>query len=172
MSAGPPVELDPIRRLRAMAAAIPGAAVAEAVLDAPFDSVWAVATDFEHVGGIEILIKEARIRSRRPDAETGGERVEIEYKPRPFGPREVIEADVRPGWCWMQSPLAVAAMAAVPEGERTRFAHLEAVRFPGRRMLKPFVAAKMALARELRRFERRAQERAGGGSPHFGRRPL
>jgi hypothetical protein len=162
MSAQHPVELDPIRRLRAMAAAIPGAAVAEGVLDAPFDAVWAAATDFEHVGGIEILIKEAHIRSRRPDSGTGGERLEVEYKPRLFGPRDVIEVDLRPGWCWMQSPLAVAAMAAVPEGERTRFAHLEAVRLPGRRLFRPLVAAKMALARELRRFERQAQERARG----------
>jgi hypothetical protein len=161
MSAQPPAELDPIRRLRVLAAAIPGAAVAEGVLDAPFDAVWAAATDFEHVGGIEILIKEARISSRRPDPETGGERVEIEYKPRPLGPRDVIDVDLRPGWCWMQSPLAVAAMAAVPvEGGKTRFAHLEAVRFPGRRLFKPLIAAKMALAGELGRFERRAQERA------------
>jgi hypothetical protein len=55
-----------------------------------------------------------------------------------------------------------SSLAAVPEGERTRFAHLEAVRFPGRRLFGPLLAAKMALARELRRFERRAQERAGG----------
>jgi hypothetical protein len=161
----PPAELDPIRRLHALAAAIPGAAVAEDVLDAPFDAVWAVATDFEHVGGIEILIKEARIRSRTPDPDTGGERVEVEYKPRPVGPRDVIEVDLRPGWCWMQSPLAVAAMAAVPEGERTRFAHLEAVRFPGRRLFGPLLAAKMALVRELRRFERKAQERVRARGP-------
>jgi hypothetical protein len=159
---GQPVELDPIQRLRVLAAAIPGAAVAEDVLDAPFDAVWAAATDFEHVGGIEILIKEAHVRSRRPDPETGGERVEVEYKPRPVGPRDVIQVDLRRGWCWMQSPMAVAAMAAVPEGERTRFAHLEAVRFPGRRLFGPLLAAKMALVGELRRFERRAQERAGG----------
>jgi hypothetical protein len=165
VSAQPKVDPDPIRRLHALAAAIPGAAVAEGILDAPFEAVWGAATDFEHVGGIEILIKEAQIRSRRPDPETGGERVEVEYQPRPFGRREVIDVDLRPGWCWMQSPLAVAAMAAVPEGERTRFAHLEAVRFPGRRIFRPLLAAKMALARELRRFERRAQERARSEPP-------
>jgi hypothetical protein len=160
MSAPPAAELDPIRRLRALAAAIPGAAVAEDVLDAPFEAVWETATDFEHVGGVEILIKEAWIRSRRPDPDTGGERVEVGYKPRLFGPRDVIDVDLRPGWCWMQSPRAIAAMAAVPEGERTRFAHLEAVRFPGRRAFGPLLAAKMALVGELRRFERKAQERA------------
>jgi hypothetical protein len=154
------LELDPIRRLHVLAAAIPGAAVAEGVLDAPFDAVWAVATDFEQAGMIEIFIKQPKIQSREPNPETGGERVAIGYKPRPFGPTDVIHAEVRPeGWCWMQSPIAVAAMAAVPEGERTRFAHLEAVRFPGRRVFKPILLAKMALARELRRFERQAQLR-------------
>ncbi len=160
MSARRPPELDPIRRLHALAAAIPGAAVAEGVLDAPYEAVWDTVSDFEHAGAVEILIKEPRIRSRRPDPETGGERVEIEYRPRPVGPRDVIDVDLRPGWCWMQSPLAVAGMAAAPEGERTRFAHLEAVRFPGRRLFGPLLRTKMSLARELRRFERSAQERA------------
>jgi hypothetical protein len=141
-------ELDPIRRLHALAAAIPGAAVAEGVLDAPFDAVWDTATDFEHLGGIEILIKNPRVRSRRPDPETGGERVEVEFKARPIGRRDVTAVDLRSGWCWMQSSMGIAAMAAVPEGDRTRFAHLEAIRLPGRRLFGPLLAVKMALARE------------------------
>ena len=36
------------------------------------------------------------------------------------------------------------------------------VRFPGRRLFKPLIAAKMALVGELRRFERKAQERVRG----------
>jgi hypothetical protein len=160
MSVQPPAELDPIRRLHVLATAIPGAAVTEDVLDAPFEAVWDTVRDFEHAGAIEILIKDPRIVARRPDPETGGERIQIEYRARPFGPREVTDVDLRPGWCLMQSSLAVAVMAAVPEGDRTRFAHLEAVRFPGRRLFRPLLAAKMALARELRRFERSAQERA------------
>lgn len=156
----PRPDLDPIRRLRVLAAAIPGAAVAERVLDAPFDAVWETASDLEHVGGIEVLVADPHIRSRRRDPETGGERLELAYKARPIGRREVLDVDLRPGWCFMQSPLAIAAMAAMPEGERTRFAHLEAVRFPGRRLFGPLLRAKMALVRELRRFERKAQERA------------
>jgi hypothetical protein len=156
-----PAELDPIRRLRVLAASIPGAAVAEGVLDAPFDAVWDTVRDLEHLGGIEVLIADPRIRSRRPDPGTGGERIEIDYRARPFGFKEVTEVDLRDGWCLMQSPKAIAVMAAMPEGERTRFAHLEAVRFPGRRLFGPLLWLKMALARELRRFERSAQERAG-----------
>jgi hypothetical protein len=55
--------------------------------------------------------------------------------------------------------MAVAGMAAVPERERTRFAHLEALTIPGGRMAAPFLSAKMALARELQRIERIARER-------------
>ena len=161
MSAQPRPELDPIRRLRVLAEAIPGAAVAEGVLDAPFDAVWETVRDLEHVGGIEILVKNPRITSRRPDPDTGGERLELEYIARPLGKREVLDVDMRPGWCFMQSQLGIAAMAAVPEGERTRFAHLEAVRMPGRRLFGPLLKAKMALVGELGRFERQAQRRAG-----------
>ena len=160
MSAQPELRLDPIRRLHALAAAIPGAAVAEGVLDAPFDAVWEVVRDLEHVGGIEILVGNPRIRSRRPDPDTGGERLELEYLARPIMKREVLDVDLRPGWCFMQSQLGIAAMAAVPEGDRTRFAHLEAVRMPGRRLFGPMLKAKMWAVRELRRFERQAQERA------------
>ena len=161
MSSYPGVDLDPIRRMRVLAAAIPGAAVVEAVLDAPFDPVWAAATDFERVNAIEVLIARSHVRARRPDAATGGERLEVEYRPRPFGPRDVLEIDLRPGWCWMQSRLSVAAMAAVPEDPaRTRFAHLEALRVPGRRLIGPLLAAKMHAVRELRRIERLAQDRA------------
>jgi hypothetical protein len=39
--------LDPVARLRIMAAAYPGCARVERVLDAPFDAVWAVAGDLE-----------------------------------------------------------------------------------------------------------------------------
>jgi hypothetical protein len=163
MNPQPPAELDPIRRLRVLAAAIPGAAVAEGVLDAPFEAVWETVADLEHAAGIELFVGEPQIRSRRQDPETGGERLELEYRMRPFRRREVTEVDLRPGWCFMQSPLTIAAMAAVPDGERTRFAHLEAARLPGRRLLKPLLLAKMALVRELRRFEQQAQKRARPG---------
>jgi hypothetical protein len=156
-----PVEpMDPIRRLHALAAAIPGSAVAEGVLDAPFEAVWETVSDLEHAGGIEILVKDPHITERRPDPTTGGERIRLEYKARPIMKREVLDVDLRPGgWCFMQSQLGIAAMAAVPEGERTRFAHLEAVRVPGRRLFGPILKAKMSLVRELRRFERQAQQR-------------
>lgn len=150
----PSVELDPIRRLHVLASAIPGAAVAEALLDAPFDDVWAAATDFENaVPRIELFIGRARVVARE------GERVSVQITPPLLRRPQPLEVVLRPGWCWMVSPMAVAGMAAVPEGERTRFAHLEALTIPGGRMAAPLLSAKMALARELKRIERIARER-------------
>jgi hypothetical protein len=150
----PSVELDPVRRLHVLAAAMPGAALAEAVLEAPFDDVWAAATDFENaVPRIELFIGRARVVSRE------GERVSVQITPPMLGRPQPLEVVLRPGWCWMVSPLLVAGMAAVPEGERTRFAHLEALTIPGARLAAPLLSAKMALAGELKRIERIARER-------------
>jgi hypothetical protein len=151
----PTVELDPIRRMRVLAAAIPGAAVVERVLDAPFDPVWAAATDFEGgVPRIELFIGAAEVVSRE------GERVEVRIKPRMLPGAQRLQVLLRPGWCWMSTPTTVAGMAAVPEGERTRFSHLEAFTVPGGRYMAPLLTLKMRLTRELERIERIARERA------------
>jgi hypothetical protein len=152
----PAVELDPIRRLNVLAAAIPGAGVVEQVLDAPFDAVWAAATDFEgSVPQIEIFIGKAVVVSHE------GERLEARITPPLMRRPQPLHVVLRPGWCWMVSPVAVAGMAAVPEGQRTRFAHLEALTLPGGRFLAPLLVAKMRLARELGRIERLARARSG-----------
>lgn len=44
----PVTVLDPVRRLRVMAAAIPGAVYSEDVMDASFAEVWAVASDLRN----------------------------------------------------------------------------------------------------------------------------
>ena len=152
----PAIELDPIRRLHVLAAALPGAGVVERVLDAPFDAVWDAATDFESaVPRIELFIGRAVVVSRE------GERVEARVTP-PLMPRAMpLHVVLRPGWCWMVSPMMVAGMAAVPAEERTRFAHLEALTMSGGRLLGPLLVAKMRLARELERIERIALERGG-----------
>jgi hypothetical protein len=151
----PTVELDPIRRLEVLAAGIPGAALTERVLDAPFDDVWGAATDFEAgVPRIEVLIGRAEVVARE------GERIEVRITPPLMGPPQRLDVVLRPGWCWMVSKLAVAGMAAIPAGDdRTRFAHLEALTMPGGRFAGPLLSAKMALARELQRIERLARER-------------
>ena len=149
----PAVELDPVRRTRVLAAGIPGAAVAEAVLDAPFEAVWEAATDFEgDVPKIEIFVGSARILSRE------GERLELEVK-APLRRPERMRVVLREGWCLMDSPSGIAVMAARPEGKGTRFAHLEAIRLPGGRFAGPLLRVKMWAVRELKRIERLAQAR-------------
>ena len=124
------VDLDPVRRLRVLAATLPGGVIlAEDVLDAPFDVVWAVAADLEHeFPGLVRNVRSMRIVSADGDrivAQAGG------Y----FGVRDRFDIVLRPGWCVMQSSRAVGGMAAVAEGERTRFAFFGGLRVPGSRLL-------------------------------------
>ena len=44
----PVAELDPVRRMRVIAAATPGVAYAETLIPAPFNTVWELASDLEH----------------------------------------------------------------------------------------------------------------------------
>jgi hypothetical protein len=147
--------MDPIERLHLIAAGIPGAAVVERVLDAPFESVWATATDFEGaLRGFEVSVSRARIVKR------DGETVTLESRLPLVRLRQRVDVHVREGWCLMQGRGFVAGMAARPEGERTRFAHLEAARMPGAAITKPLMKAKMILTGELKRIEKLARDRS------------
>jgi hypothetical protein len=129
----PSAELDPVRRMRVLVAAMPHAAFREGVLDARFDDVWGIASDLEQgtalwkkdVTGLTIL--------RRED-----EHLDVEIRSY-LGVRLRLRAVLRPGWCLMQGRLLVVGMAAVPEGERTRFAHFQGVSLPGGRVLRPLL---------------------------------
>lgn len=147
----PEAHLDPVRRLRVLAGAVPGAAYAEAVLDAPFDAVWDVVTDFE--GGVprfETFVRRQVVLARE------GERVRLRTT-TPLG-SAAVDVVLRPGWCWMQSSLLVIGMAAVADGTATRFAHLEALRRPAlARLARPLIGLK--LPGELRSIERLARLR-------------
>jgi hypothetical protein len=130
--AWPAARLDGIARLRVLAAALPGVVLHERILDHPFDAVWAVATDFEvRVPQWEADVSAARVRRREllaPDHE----RIDlIAHGPRWMGGRAIgFDVDLEPGWCWMvarRPQVYVVGMAAIPEGDGTRFAHLEGV---------------------------------------------
>ncbi len=152
----PQATLGNVARLRVLAAAVPGAVVREQLIEAPFDAVWAVAGDLE--GGVprfEPLVARARIHWRH------GERLTLVTHSPLLGMPSRFDVELRPGWCLMQETRRryLVGMAADPEGERTRFAHLEGVPRGWGRLLVPLVRA--AIGHDVRGIERLARERVG-----------
>lgn len=124
----PSVEIDPVVRLRALAAGLPHVELAECVLDAPPERVWAIVGDLERgVPRFETNVRSARITAR------SGERLEVVTRGA-LGLPMRFDAVLRPGWCVMHSRLADIGMAVAAEdgGRRTRFAHFEGSRWLGR----------------------------------------
>ncbi|MFB7468977.1 hypothetical protein ACFCZ1_36765 [Streptomyces sp. NPDC056224] len=150
----PVAELDAVRRLRVIARTTPGAAFAEDLLDAPFDRVWDLARDLE--GQLPRLVTDIRSFTVTSAA---GERLEARAR-SPLGMRARFDIVLRPGWCLMQSRFVVGGMAAVPEGDGTRFAFFGGLRLPGiepvDRALRPLMAplAAKALGRLADQLER------------------
>jgi hypothetical protein len=129
----PVAELDPVRRLRVLAAQLRGAGLVEQVIAAPFDAVWGVATDFENVPRFDPVLRRVRI------VERDGERLRLVVVTS-VGLRSAVDVELQPGWCWMRgrSDSLVVGMAAVPvDAGRTHYAHVEGSRFPGSRLLRP-----------------------------------
>jgi len=151
----PVTELDPVRRMRVLAAAIPGVAYAEKLIPAPFSAVWDAASDLEHQ--LPRMITDLRsfeITSAR------AERITARARGR-LGQRASFDVVLRPGWCVMQSRFLIGGMAAAPEGESTRFAFLGGLRLPGIRLLDPMLraAAQPLALRPITRLENRLQAR-------------
>lgn len=147
----PIVELDNVRRLRALHASLPGTTFAETVVAARFDEVWPVLGDVEGAfGGLVPDVREVRVLSR------DGERLRATVMGR-SGLRAPFDIVVRDGWCAMQSRFLLFAMTAVPDGHGTRFAYLAGLRLPGRRLWAPLAApfGRLAARSVLRRIERR-----------------
>jgi len=124
----PRVEIDPVARLRALAAGLPHVALVECVLDAPPERVWSIVGDLERgVPRFEDGVRSAVITAR------SGERLEVVTRGT-LGLRMHFRAVLRPGWCVMHSRFADIGMAiaAQDDGRRTRFAHFEGSRWLGR----------------------------------------
>ena len=144
-------EIDPVERLRIMAAGVRGARIAEGVLPVPFEEVWAVMADLEgEFGRFQPDMRRVRV------LRVAGDRVEALARSK-YGFRAHLRGFVRPGWCWLQSRFLVIGMAAVDEGGRTRVALTGGVRVPGRAALVPF-----GTRRELERAMARLAERVVG----------
>jgi hypothetical protein len=117
-------EPDPITRLHALAAALPGAIVAARPVNASFERVWSVLSDLERsVPLYEPQVDRLHIVSRR------GQHLELTVD-LIRGQRLDVQARLNDGWCLMQSDESVVAMAARPFGRRTLVGHLEYARGP------------------------------------------
>jgi hypothetical protein len=124
-AAWPAARLDPIGKLRALEASLPGVAMRERVIDAPFDDVWGFVSDLE-TSVPEFERDVARLRVVR----AAGDQLRVHSWSPGVPVPLAFDVTLRPGWCWMVSTprLYVVGMAAVPageRGERTRFGHLE-----------------------------------------------
>lgn len=150
----PTAALDPVQRLRALAAGVRGAAVSERVYAAPSEDVWRILGDLEDgFGRVQPDIRTVRIIA------TAGDRVEAIARSR-FGMRAHLTGVLRPGWCWLQSRYLIIGMAAADEGEgRTRVALTGGVRIPRRSAILP-VGVRREAAKSLDRLSRLVEESA------------
>jgi hypothetical protein len=150
----PAAELDPVRRLRVIAATTPGTGYAEDIIDAPFGLVWETVSDLQNE--LPRLITD--IRSFRI-TQVHGDRQVAHARGR-LGQRARFEVVLRPGWCLMQSRFVIGGIAAVPEGDTTRIAFLGGLRFPGVRLAGPLLPAARPLARiPIRRLKDQLRSR-------------
>jgi hypothetical protein len=119
-----PAGLDPLDRLDILAAALPGAAVRERRIAAPFDTVWQVIADLENATPrYEPGVARVRITERH------GESLRLLVQDT-AGSEMAMDVRLRPGWCVMQSAVLVIAFAARAVDGETLLAHLELWRGP------------------------------------------
>jgi len=133
----PEAHLDPIARLRVIESAVPSLIGAERVIDAPFDDVWSWIADLE----ISVPTFDHSVSKLRIAARTGAD---LDVRAQSFGVPISLRFDARlePGLCIMRARrrLYFVGMAAVAEGDRTRFRHVEGVPLPAvGRVARPLV---------------------------------
>lgn len=145
----PVATLDPVARLRALAAGLDGVAIEERRLDARFEDVWGFISDLEHsIPTFDRTVASIRIL----DACGGKLRVRAgSTRHHGFVPL-TFDVDLRSGWCWMVSrpQVYVVGMAAVPDGSGTRFAHMEGLAIPWSPMRPPLQWFARRQARHVR----------------------
>lgn len=132
----PTADLDHVRRMRVLAASIPGVRYAEDHIDVPFERVWEYVSDVEtSIPALITDVRSFRVVGRTDSAAGIGEARLRAKAVGLLGNRGSFDVILEPGWCLMQSRLVIGGMAAVPEGEGTRFAACGGLRFPGGRVL-------------------------------------
>jgi hypothetical protein len=155
-------EIDDLRRLRVLAAAIPGAMYVETDLPARFDDVWQVLGDLERaLPGLVPDVRSVRV------TEQHGERFRAMIRGR-SGLRAPFDGILRPGWCLMQSRFVSFGIAVAPDGDGTRLGYMSGFRFPGMRILGPLLVpanrllGRVVVRRFITRFDRDGDS---GGRP-------
>ena len=127
----PQVELTDVERFRALAAAVPGAAVTERVLPAAPDQVKDMLADLDVFATVQADLVSATLEKR------DGDHVVVRAKGA-RGQRARLEGQLRPGWCWLQSRFLIIGMAVAAEpGGGTRVALTGGIRVPGRAAIIP-----------------------------------
>ena len=129
----PAAGLDPVRKLRVMAAATPGTELTEVIISAPPEQVWQVASDLP--AEMPRLVRDFHSVTVTPGA---GERLVMHARGY-LGQRARFDVLIRPGWCWMQSRFLLCGMAAAPDPSGTRFGFLGGIRAPGAALLHPLL---------------------------------
>jgi len=129
----PVADLDPLRKLRVMAAATPGTELTELTIDAPPELVWQVASNLQ--AEMPRLVRDFRSVTVTPGT---GERLVMHARGY-LGQRARFDVLLRPGWCWMQSRFLLCGMAVAPAPGGTRFGFLGGIRAPGATLLHPLL---------------------------------
>jgi hypothetical protein len=146
----PEASLDPVRRALVLAAVLPGAGVVEATHEIPFEQYWSTIADLERsVPTFDDQVRRIRINER------DGERLHLTAWTKINVPWS-FDVTLADGWCVMMARPRVfmVVMAAVPDGDRTRAVHIEAVRAPvAGRVLRPMMQRNAAAdVRGIRRL--------------------
>ena len=144
--AWPSIELDPVERMRALAASLPHVAKDETTFEIPFDRFWHFIEDFEtNTPRFEGAVSQLKILER------DGDRLRLKSR-SPIGFWGEFDVVLRPGFCIMQGRSGQIGMAARPEGDsRTRFFHFEGSPILGR-IARPFFA--WNIRQDFRRLRR------------------
>lgn len=143
MNNWPVAELDPVRRMRVLASALPGGGFAELRIEAPFDRVWAYLADLDRsIPELIGFIRRFELQGTTAVA-TGL-----------VGNRGRFDVDLRDGWCVMQDRFVVGGFAAVPDGDATLVAACGAVRTPGIRRVVPVVFGGRTVRKTLGKIRR------------------
>ena len=147
MTEWPVTDLDPVRRMRVLASALPSGAYAELRIDAPFERVWHYLADMDH------SIPELIGFIRRFELAADGSAVATGL----LGNRGRFSVDLRDGWCVMQVRFVVGGFAAVWEDDATLLAGCGAVRAPGVRRIAPLLFGERSVLRTLTKVRRHVE---------------